>query len=279
MVKLFVKHRSALQVPAMLPSCASFSVAYDKRRTFEHAAKLGIPVPRTAAATEWKELHLPVVFKHPQTGVLFANTPAEVALRVEQVGPALREYVAQEYIPGQNGFGYFGFFQQGRELGYFMHERLMQFPKEGGPSVVARAIYNSRLRQLGRELLESLCWEGPAMVEFKRSDRDGEFYLMEINPKLWGSLDLAIESGCNFPVWIAQTLTTGRVSPPQSYREGTTYQWLIPNGLKCFLRYPEFRWQFLSNLASPAVRTDLRWLDPLPAVAGVLAMIGNLGRR
>jgi predicted ATP-grasp superfamily ATP-dependent carboligase len=279
MMKLFITCRSVLQAPVLLPPCDSFSVAYDKRRTFEHAARLGIPVPRTVAATEWRELDPPLVFKHPQTGALFANTPAEAALRASQLGLDIAEYMAQEYIPGQNGFGYFGFFQQGRELACFMHQRLMQFPKEGGPSVVARAVYNARLRQLGRELLESLCWQGAAMVEFKRSDRNGEFYLMEINPKLWGSLDLAIQSGCNFPVWIAQALATGLVSLPQHYREGMTYQWVIPNGLKCFLRYPEFRWQFLRNLASPAVRTDLRWLDPLPAVAGVLAMIANLRPR
>ena len=116
------------------------------------------------------------------------------------------------------------------------------------------------------------------MVEFKRSDRDGELYLMEINPKLWGSLDLAIQAGCNFPVYIARTLLGGNVSVGGNYREGLTYQWVIPNGLKCFLRYPEFRKPFLRNLAAPKVRTDLRWLDPLPAAAGLFAMASHLVR-
>ena len=109
----------------------------------------------------------------------------------------------------------------------------------------------------------------PAMVEFKRSDRDGEFYLMEINPKLWGSLDLAIQAGCNFPVWIAEWLSAGRNPGAPDYPAGLRYQWVVPNGLKCFLFYPDFRGQFIRNLLTNRVRTDLRWLDPLPAAAGV----------
>jgi predicted ATP-grasp superfamily ATP-dependent carboligase len=231
------------------------------------------------AASDWSQLQLPLVFKHHRTGAVVAHTQEEATALVHRLGPELHTFIAQEYIPGRNGFGYFALFQEGREIGYFMHERVMQFPQEGGVSVVARAIRNDRLRDLGRRLLESLAWNGPAMVEFKRSDRDGEFYLIEINPKLWGSLDLAIQAGCNFPVWIANLLCTGKAPQEPAYMEGVTYQWVVPNGLKCFLRYPEFRTQFLSNLTKAKVHTDLRWLDPLPAIAGVLAMTAGLGRK
>jgi predicted ATP-grasp superfamily ATP-dependent carboligase len=276
MVELFVRHRDAFRVPLMLPPCDSFSVAADKRLTFEHAASIGMPIPRTVPAERWRDLELPVVFKHPRTGVVIAHSPDAATQFTEQLGSRIGDHVVQEYIPGENGFGYFGFFQHGRECGYFLHERLMQFPKEGGPSVVARSIRNSRLRELGRSLLESLCWHGIAMVEFKRSDRNHQFYLMEINPKLWGSLDLAIQSGCNFPAWIARSLMGDKMPSTDMYREGVTYQWVIPNGIKCFLRYRDFRVSFLRNLASPSVRTDLRWLDPLPAAAGLFAMATHL---
>lgn len=279
MMELFVRFRDSLSAPALLPPSDAFRIAGDKKLTFAHAASVGIPVPRTVPAARWNDLELPVVFKDPRTGVAIAQTKDDAARHAEKLGPRLDEFVAQEYIPGQNGFGYFGFLQNGREHGHFMHERLMQFPKEGGPSVVARAIRNSRLRELGRTLLESLCWNGAAMVEFKRSDRNGEFYLMEINPKLWGSLDLAIQAGCNFPAWIARSLMSGSAPAATDYAEGLKYQWVVPNGLKCFLRYPEFRMPFMRNLAAPGVKTDLRWLDPLPAVAGLLAMAANVRRR
>jgi predicted ATP-grasp superfamily ATP-dependent carboligase len=278
MTEFFMRHRQALGVPVMLPPEPSFAIAADKRRTFEHAATVGIPIPRTVPAARWREIDLPVVFKHPRTGVLIANTYEDAVAREEELGAEIDQYVAQEFVPGENGFGYFGFFQDGDEVAHFMHERLVQYPKEGGPSVVARAIRNPRLHKLGRALLESLEWNGAAMVEFKRSTRDGEFYLMEINPKLWGSLDLAIAAGCNFPSWIVRHLMDG--SAPQSLQYAdVTYQWVIPIGLKSFVRYPEFRAPFVRNLLSPKVKTDLRWSDPLPTAAGLVSMAASAARQ
>lgn len=279
MADLFIRHRDRLGVAIMTPPDDAFAIAADKRRTFQHAAAAGIPIPQTLPATEWERLRLPVVFKHPRTGVQIAQTRQQAASISEAVATEIDQYVAQEFIPGENGFGYFGFFQNGRETGYFMHERLMQFPVEGGPSVVARAVRIPRLRELGRRLLESLNWNGAAMVEFKRSDADGEFYLMEINPKLWGSLDLAIAAGCNFPAWIARAVIDGTPPAPHAYRDGLTFQWVVPIGLKSFLRYPEFRMQFLRNLTSKNVKSDVRWSDPLPTAAGIYAMAASLVKK
>jgi hypothetical protein len=48
-------------------------------------------------------------------------------------------------------------------------------------------------------LLSAVGWQGVAMVEFKRDVRDGKAKLMEINGRLWGSLQLAVSSGVDFP--------------------------------------------------------------------------------
>ena len=278
MTEVFVRNRESLPVPAMLPPTASFDIAADKQRTFDHAASAGIPIPRTVPAAQWASLTPPIVFKHPRTGASIATTREAAQAQAQRLAPVIDRYIAQEFIPGENGFGYFGFFQSGRETAYFMHERLVQFPKEGGPSVVARAIRNARLRELGRTLLESLQWHGVAMVEFKRSDRDGEFYLIEVNPKLWGSLDLAIQAGCNFPTWIARAIIDGSCPTSNDYTDGLVYQAVLPTGLKTFVRYPAFRMQFLRNIVSVHVKTDLCLSDPLPAAAGFYAMVAPSAR-
>ncbi|HTU71435.1 MAG TPA: ATP-grasp domain-containing protein [Candidatus Baltobacteraceae bacterium] len=276
MVELFVRNRLQFNAPLLLPSAESFAIAADKRRTFEHAAHARIPIPKTLAAQDWREIEPPLVFKHPRAGAHVARNAREASSYALGLGESIRDYLAQEFVPGENGFGYFALFDEGREVGYFMHERLVQYPKEGGPSVIARSIRDPHLRELGRSLLESMRWHGVAMVEFKRSDRDGEYYLIEVNPKLWGSLDLAIQAGCNFPVWIAQRLMGAQAPLDSGYREGLTYQWVIPVGLKSFVRYPEFRVRFVRNVFSRDVRTDLSLFDPLPTAAGLLAMAGSL---
>lgn len=279
MTRVFVEAAQALEAPALLPPRESFHIASDKRLTFPHCTEIAIPVPKTIAAERWRELGAPLVFKHRSSGAFVARSQREAEEFCASLHGRLEEYIAQEYVPGENGFGYFGFFRDGREERFFMHERLVQWPKEGGPSVVARAINNDRLRELGRRTLESLHWNGVAMVEFKRSDRDGDFYLMEINPKFWGSLDLAIQSGCNFPVWAAQAIMDGEPPEANGYDAGLKYQWVVPNGLKCFLRYPEYRGTFLRNLITPSVKKDVRLADPLPSAAGLMAMAFNWSKR
>ncbi len=270
--EFFVRHGARLSVDTLLPDERTFEIASDKRLTFEHARRAGIPIPKTDCISRWTDFRPPLVLKHVRSGAVVARTPAEAAERIGALNGNGKDYLVQEYVEGRNGYGYFGFFWHGKEVAYFMHERLVQFPKEGGPSVLARSIRNDRLRHLGKTLLESLAWHGVAMVEFKRSDRDGELYLMEINPKLWGSLDLAIASGADFPVWIARALVEGSFPKPGDYETGVTYQWLIPHGIKTFVRYPELRGPFVRNFIRGDVQTDVQLSDPLPTVAGLVAM-------
>jgi hypothetical protein len=49
-------------------------------------------------------------------------------------------------------------------------------------------------------------WHGVAMVEFKIDRRDQLPKLMEINGRFWGSLQLAIDAGVDFPAILLQTL-------------------------------------------------------------------------
>lgn len=273
MTEFFVRYGAQLGARTLLPSSESFRIASNKALTFEHARKTGIPVPRTDAVSRWTEFRPPLVLKHVRAGAFVAHTPAAAASRINELNGTRDQYLVQDYVEGRNGFGYFGFFWHGKEVAYFMHERLVQFPKEGGPSVVARSIADDELRQLGKALLESLNWHGVAMVEFKRSDRDGRLYLMEINPKLWGSLDLAIASGADFPVWIARAIVDGSLPASSGeYELGVTYQWLVPHGLKSFVRYPDLRAPLFRNVLRRSVRTDVRLSDPIPTLAGMLAM-------
>ena len=64
------------------------------------------------------------------------------------------------------------------------------------------------------------------MVEFKISE-DGTPYLMEINTRFWGSLQLAIDAGIDFP-WLLYRLACGElVNPDTDYRTGIRLRWLL----------------------------------------------------
>ena len=69
------------------------------------------------------------------------------------------------------------------------------------------------------------------MVEFKKDPRDGQCKLMEINPRFWGSLELSVLSGVNFPYLLYRMETEGDIEPVIDYKEGIRCRWLLPGDI------------------------------------------------
>lgn len=64
------------------------------------------------------------------------------------------------------------------------------------------------------------------MVEF-RVTHDGKPYLMEVNTRFWGSLQLAVDAGVDFPYWL-YLICNGEVPPIFSnYQIGCRLRWLL----------------------------------------------------
>src|SRR5690606_28748671 len=83
----------------------------------------------------------------------------------------------------------------------FQHERLHEWPPEGGVSTLCRSVPLERHQeQMAKSvaLLVSLGWSGPAMVEYRYDPGRGRYVLMEINGRFWGSQPLAYHCGAHF---------------------------------------------------------------------------------
>jgi hypothetical protein len=64
------------------------------------------------------------------------------------------------------------------------------------------------------------------MVEFKVDMRDGVPRLMEINGRFWGSLQLAIDAGVDFPALLLDVAKGTAPAHPPSYQTGVRSRWL-----------------------------------------------------
>ena len=273
--------------------------AFDKAQTLAQAAACGVAIPPTrtpdsleAARAAAAAVGFPCVvkprFSNPWDGARFLPTRGPVYLS----GPANLEAViltrkqgeywplVQAYVPGQ-GKGAFALCDHGRVVAWFAHERLRDVRPSGSGSSLRRSVaLDQRLREPAERLLATLVWHGPAMVEF-RDDGLHPPWLMEVNGRFWGSLELAIQAGADFPALWAAILCGQSVEPVGCYREGVTVRWLWGD-VKRFLhilrgpppgypgRYPGV-WQGLRELLGPqpaGTRLEV-WdrRDPLPAVA------------
>ena len=133
--------------------------------------------------------------------------------------------LVQQRIVGP-GIGVFVLRWDGNTVLRAAHERILEKPPSGGVSVLRRSMSpESGLVAQSEALLKWFEWQGVAMIEYKRDVVTGVAYLMEINGRFWGSLQLAIDAGADFPVHlVARAL---HLTPPEipPFRTGLTLRW------------------------------------------------------
>jgi biotin carboxylase len=103
------------------------------------------------------------------------------------------------------------------------------------------------------------------MVEFKHDERDGGFKLMEINPRFWASLELAIASGIDFPLLAARLATGEEIEPVEDYAIGVKFRWLAQDILHLSQR-PGALPDFLGDFFDPCMRYEVRVDDLKPHI-------------
>ena len=256
-----------------ITSKENISLASDKRLTYDLAERVGVPIPKTFKIDSLEELKkietdFPVVIKSSfESGtnvVEYAFSKIEMVQKFEQMVVKHQfkpeDYpIIQQYITGE-GYGFFAYYDKGTCKAFFMHHRLREYPVTGGASVCAESFYDDVLINSGKKLLDALKWDGVAMVEFKKHG-DGEYKLMEINPKFWGSLELALASGVNFPEMILKRAKAEPVIQQLPFRQ-VTFQWLINGELFHFLERPSNFFKILVQLFSS--KSDFYWSDIKP---------------
>jgi predicted ATP-grasp superfamily ATP-dependent carboligase len=228
-----------------LPEKEVFRKACDKAEVLKLAQENGIPIPRTYFAEDLEgikniahQLSYPVVIKPRRSwffvgngwihlGVNYAYSAEELVFKWENQNKLLSTPLIQERITGP-GCGVFALFNRGTPRAVFFHKRLREKPPSGGVSVLSESIpVDVRMKRYSIRMLEELGWHGVAMIEFKLDQKEHRPKLMEINPRFWGSLQLAIHSGVNFPYLLYRMSMEGDVEPVWEYQVGVKNRWLL----------------------------------------------------
>ncbi len=133
--------------------------------------------------------------------------------------------VVQQRVYGP-GVGFFALRWGGVIRAAFAHRRLREVPLWGGVSVYREAIaLPTALTDAGTRLLTALDWEGVAMVECKHDLVTDRYHVMEINPRFWGSLQLAIDAGVDFPALLVACALGQPPAPITRYHVGVRCRW------------------------------------------------------
>lgn len=279
-------HRRRVELGAApaIGSVAAVDVALSKPRTLEVAERLGIPAPRSMNAetqddveSALGEMGLPAVVKPVESwrdegeggerlGPMLATLPSDVAA-ARRLAPAL----VQELAPGVRET--IKLFRVDREVVARFAMRVDRaWPPLGGSSVLRESIDPPRdILERSEALVDAIGLDGYSEVEFRRN-RDGEPLLMEVNPRLSQSVELAQRAGVDFARMQVEWTRGGRVEPVDRYRVGVRLGWLAGDAR---LGASGLRDYFSRGTAVEGLAFD----DPLPVAGAVAFTVRHLGTR
>lgn len=235
------------------PNEATFRRICDKGELLSVAPRVGIAIPaqitvQTAAEAKLLDpssVDYPVVIKPARSvgedagasagarqrrklTVRHAADAAELSAALAELGEAgdaAYPLLIQQRILGP-GIGIFLLLWEGRIVASFAHRRIREKPPSGGVSVYRESIVaDPELVARSRALLDHFGWCGVAMVEYKVDERTGTPYLMEVNGRFWGSLQLAIDAGVDFPVLLLAAAAGEATVPVREYTAGVRSRW------------------------------------------------------
>jgi hypothetical protein len=92
------------------------------------------------------------------------------------------------------------------------YRNLRAFPTEGGPGAMRETVAAPAMEKIAAEVLGPLGWHGVAELDFRWDGQDVSTpQLIEVNPRFWGGLIQAVESGWDYPWLVFQLATSGKV--------------------------------------------------------------------
>lgn len=248
------KHKEELEklTTIHVNSWELFTMASDKLKTMKACMDNGLPCPKTFLSLEdfvehKASVQYPLVVK-PRTGCAavgfhVSNNEEDV---MDYVSKAEKKYgpcLIQEYIP-QDGLQYKAELyidRNGEVKAACVFSKVRWYPIEGGSSTLNEIVDRPDIVNDCVALLKAIGWRGYADIDLIEDTRDGKAKIMEINPRITGSVKICFEAGVNFAKLIVDDYLGKEVEPQFDVKHvflrymHTDILWFLksPNRFKC----------------------------------------------
>jgi len=233
------KERLSKHVRMAIPDYEQILTTHNKDKWLPIAKKLSIPVPQSFTIAELKnyrekikELHFPVLVKPKQGGgawgILLINSVKELGSLFEgetYMGLPLERFFVQEKING-HAYCVAMLFNQGELKGQVVYRQLRDFPVSGGQATLRVSVDHPQLAGYFQKLLTELNWHGICQADFQVEQETGIPYLIDINPRFWGSLVQGIASKVDFPYLLYKIAIDGDVKPLNGFEKNVMTRWI-----------------------------------------------------
>ena len=240
----------------------SYDLVSDKAALLAFCKQHNIGHPRTESLDnnlEWlaESVGFPALIKPNHSegskGIVLVNNLEELKDKASAIIAEYGECTLQEYIQNDH---YYNLMIYRNASGVFSNHVILKilryYPIKGGSSCLAVSIENEPMVEMCKHLLNALNWVG--MADFDILEKgEGDFRIIEINPRVPASLRGAEMSGVNFPQIIVSDMLED-VIPRFEYKIdnylrflGLDIAWFLasPNRFKS---KPSWFWLFGKNM-------------------------------
>jgi predicted ATP-grasp superfamily ATP-dependent carboligase len=280
------KDEFAPRVGLAVPTYEQILQAHNKDQWQTFAGTLGIPVPASYEATDIRagrvlvsQIRYPVLVKPKQGGGAWGIEHVDSQRQLEALleHPTWSDkpwdrFFVQEKIDGTTHCVAM-LFGNGALKALVGYRQLRDYPSTGGQATMRISVRHEAAETHFRRLLEAWRWHGPCQADFIIDRISGVPYLIDINPRLWGSLTQAVASGVDFPYLLYRLAKEGDVPAQLSFEADVVTRWLggdlaaLPSRLRRAQSKASMLREFVSPQRSARMFDDFSFSDPLPFVA------------
>ncbi len=265
---------------APVPTVDSFDIANNKWLLSEYLRQDDFPwIPGQLVLTgeenqiDLRHLLFPVVLK-PNT-----NTAAGRNIKLFHCQQALEaflkhnppkvDYLIQQYVNGID-VSFNALCMHGNILAATTQKGFMSADNPFAPQLGRAFMHDEILQKFMSKLFKQLNWSGVANVDLKYCDQTNEYYVLEINPRYWTSIEGSCLMGVNFPELVIKTALAEKFDTPAYRREEFLTLGGIVKSFKKIETIKSPRFYFKNTPLLFAIK------DPLVLV---LKILGNINRK
>lgn len=198
-----------------------FQLASNKSELLAFCKKHGIGHPRTALLNDnIKEaadyVGFPALIKPSHSegakGIVLIRDIKELAEKLPAIKEQYGECALQEFINSKDYYYNLMLYRckDGTYGNHAIIKILRYYPIKGGSSCLAVSIDDVKMLEMCKRLLDKLNWVGFADFDILEKG-DGEYKIIEINPRIPACIRGAAMSGVNFPKQIVDDELTGKI--------------------------------------------------------------------
>lgn len=249
------RHAEALETEFVLlnPSADTMEKVKDKRRQYELATEVGVPIPETYfPENEIELIHIadrlsdyPYIIKPLEAQKWRLQQYANVsngkkAITVNNREELIREYrrisaddnnlMVQEIIAGKDEhlFTFLGYCSaEHKPLAHCIRSKLRQSPIDFGYCTATVSCHNDVVEQYSRRLLRQSAYTGIVGIEFKFDSHTNDYKLIEINTRPVNTTGIAIGCGVNLPLIAFCDAIGKKQKPNKSWEDGVIWLRLL----------------------------------------------------